>query len=130
PATAPQFPDVPATHWAFDFIAQVAGENLVTGYPDGYFRPDQPITRAELTTLVLRMRNIPLQSFIGQNVFDDLSSDHWAQDYIGTASALGLVLGYEDGAFAPNRSIQRDEAVVLFSRGLGRGPLMDGDIQV
>lgn len=130
PASAVEFPDVPRDHWAADAIARVANRRLVVGYPDGNFRPDEPITRAEMTALVLRMKEVPLSAFAGENSFADLPGDHWAKEYIGTASALGLVLGYADGTFAPNKAIQRDEAVALFSRGLGRGPLLDGDAPV
>lgn len=130
PASAVEFPDVPGDHWAADAIARVANRRLVVGYPDGNFRPDEPITRAEMTALVLRMKEVPLSAFAGENSFADLPDDHWAKEYIGTASAVGLVLGYADGTFAPNKAIQRDEAVALFSRGLGRGPLLDGDAPV
>ncbi len=126
-----QFYDLDANHWAFPYIQAVVEAGIFSGYPDGNFRPDQPITRAEMTSVVLKMNGITVihlqdgDSLPGQ--FADVQPSHWAHDAIQTAILLSYVAGYGDGSFQPDKGIKRVEAVVMMNRASGRGPLVDGD---
>ena len=78
------FSDVPSTHWAYDYITSAASKGWITGYPDGTFRPEANITRAEVATIVNRMYGrIPDEDYIDANIDDisimrDVKKSHWA----------------------------------------------------
>ena len=123
------YADVPASHWAYRYIRQVTAEGYMEGY-DGKFRPDEPITRAELLTLMLRLhgvREIPFET-----PYED-TKEHWSRHALGTALALGYVKRLNDGkdvSFAPDAAIERKVAAAWLSVGLLRGPLHDGEAKV
>lgn len=114
--------DVRATHWAARYIAAVMGRGLMSGDPDGGFRPDAPITRAELAAVVVRFKRLPMGR---TGIFQD-TADHWAEPYIGAAFQAGLVLGYTDNTFAPSRTTTRAELVAMVNRLLGWAQLVTG----
>jgi hypothetical protein len=120
------YADVGAQHWAKGHISKVTHAGYMSGYPDGTFRPEVPISRAELVHLVLMLRGIQSVPLKG---FDDTEM-HWAAQAIGTAKQLGFIAGEEAGVFHPDDGARRDEAAKLFSVGLYRGPLQDGVIPV
>jgi hypothetical protein len=120
-----EYSDVPANHWAYEKIHQVSKAGYMEGY-DGQFYPDQPISRAELVVLALRMRGIEQ---IALKPFDD-TENHWAAEEIATAKALGFITGIDDKTFGPDSYTERQVAAQLFSVALYRGPLLDGDIPV
>jgi len=88
--------------------------------PDGTFRPDDPITRAELAAAVVRFMG---ESLGAPAAFSDIDG-HWAQDYINTAAQLGWLIGYEGpgGEFRPDTPVTRAETAALINRMLGRLP--------
>ncbi|MFF2480965.1 S-layer homology domain-containing protein [Paenibacillus sp. NPDC058071] len=116
------FSDVPQTHWAANAIAHAAAAGWVSGGQDGLFRPGDPLTRAELATLLVRWRGVQSSGSAG---FPDAAS-HWASAAIASAEREGWITGYEDGSFRPNRSVSRAEAVAVLNRVLGRPPLAEG----
>jgi len=109
------FDDVNAKYWAKDVIEEIATIGIVTGYPNGTFKPDGSITRAEIMTLLVRALGIKLPD-VTANVFADLPASHWASRYIKEGSARKYVLGYPDGTFRPSNSINKAEGVVLLAR--------------
>ena len=117
------FTDVPAGKWYSDAVATMAGLGIVTGYPDGTFRPDQTITRAEFAAILARIE----KDKTGTAVFSDVSG-HWAAQQIGVASANGWVTGYADGTFRPDQTITRAEAVAMTNRLLERKPQSASDL--
>lgn len=124
--SATAYRDVLSTHWAADYINEVTKAGYMRGYEDGSFRPDQPISRAELVALALRLRGVhevPLKGFAD-------SEGHWAKDIIGTAKELKFIDGEGNGRFNPNGATVRDAAAKLFDVALFRGPLVDGRIAV
>jgi hypothetical protein len=125
-ALAKPYTDVPADHWAAGYINKVSHAGFMSGDGNGSFRPDAPISHAELVRLVLAMRGVQSLSF---DPFDD-SKEHWAHDYIGTAKALRWVDGDEKGHFNPSAATDRAAAAKLFDIALYRGPLKDGVIPV
>ncbi|QYR21150.1 S-layer homology domain-containing protein [Paenibacillus sp. sptzw28] len=119
-----RYADVSKSHWAYENIVKVTQEGYMAG-SNGKFRPNEPISRAEMVAIILRLRGVKpvsLPSFI------DVKG-HWAEDAIGTAKSLHIIDGQAD-KFYPDRYLRRDEAAKLINLGLSRGPLVDGDIKV
>ena len=112
------FSDVNAG-WYAQAISYLASRDIVRGYPDGTFRPNASITRAELTAMMSRFWDLYEN---GTHSFTDVSGTHWAIMYINNAVNRGWILGYEDGTFRPDNSTTRAEAVTLLNRVLGRIP--------
>lgn len=113
------FSDVPSGYWGADAITKAAKMGLMKGYSDGTFKPNQPLTRAEMASLVTLLRTDSTQKGSG---FSDING-HWAQAAILQAQGTGILTGYNDGTFRPNAKLTRAEAVVVMNRALGRGPL-------
>ncbi|MEG6512569.1 S-layer homology domain-containing protein [Desulforamulus ruminis] len=98
-----------SNHWAKDTIKKLVTNGFVSGYPDGCFRPDHPITRAEFVTILVKALKLePVQG----KVFMDIQN-HWAKDAITTANACGILNGYQDGTFRPDELITREEMAVI-----------------
>lgn len=114
-----EYVDVKPDHWSSDAIAQVSRMGLMQGYADGTFRPDQPITRAEMAALAARFAANATVAGAG---FAD-TSGIWAEEAIKAAQGAGYLNGYADGSFGPANPLTRAEAVTVINRVLGRGPL-------
>ncbi|MDW5299933.1 MAG: S-layer homology domain-containing protein [Sedimentibacter sp.] len=111
------FPDVNFDRWSTKHIATLSNGNIIEGYPDGSFKPENPITRAELATIASKFDK--LSAYLN-NSFSDIDG-HWAIEYINSAAAKGWVEGYPDGTFKPDQYITRAEFVTLVNNVLGRG---------
>jgi len=123
------YSDVPASHWAAGYIRQVTAEGYMIGF-EGKFRPDDPITKAELLTLMLRLHGVLETPF--ETPYEDMK-EHWSKHALGTALALGYIKRLDDGKnvrFAPDLGVERKVAAAWLSIGLLRGPLKDGDAEV
>lgn len=103
-------------HWAKDGIERMANKWLVQGVSKEEFRPDQPITRAELATLLTR--TLGIKSSNGTTAFKDLSHNDWFNDSVNAAVEGGIIMGYEDDTFRPNQTITREEMAVMIDRAL------------
>ncbi|MBQ7950875.1 MAG: S-layer homology domain-containing protein [Clostridia bacterium] len=112
-----KFTDVVEGAWHTPYIKYLTNVNIINGYEDGTFRPDAPITRAELATVASRFFDLEQGSV---NVFSDVSDSHWAKPYIDSAVIKGWILGYEDGTFKPDQAIKRSETVTIVNRMLNR----------
>src|SRR3989339_378598 len=110
------FTDTPMTHWAIEPIALSATLGLINGYPDDTFRPNKGITRAELVTLLVRSKGLRLDKQIEFTNFADVPANSWAAKFISYASEHGLVTGYPNGTFQPNKVLTRAEGITIFSR--------------
>ncbi len=122
------FSDVFADDWYANVIGFMSGKGLLSGYPDGTFRPDDPITRAEFAALATRFAKI---GDVDGKAFNDVDG-HWAEDVIEKASAVGWVGGYEDATFKPDGNITRAEATAIANRMMYRTadrPFVDGHEQ-
>ena len=98
-------------------VAELGRLGLVSGYPDGSFRPDNTITRAEIAKIFALAKTEPVTSDIVVKLSD--IDGHWAEDYITRLVSLGLILGYPDGTFAPNKNISYRETAALCLRLIG-----------
>lgn len=102
-----------------DSAVQWAKDNmLLNGYNDGTFQPDKPVTRAELTVILSRLHSPDLKAkvFGRERQFNDLDSVPWAERYINYMGILGLVNGYEDKTFKPNKQVTWAEALTVLMR--------------
>ena len=115
-APAPEFLDM-AGHWAEEAVRQAVAKGMVAGYPDGTFRPDHPITRAEFTVMLVRA--LRLEGTGAPLTFTDRDQiGSWAAEAIGLAVEAGIVRGYEDGSFRPDEPITRAEMAVMIANAL------------
>ena len=104
-----------------DAITELRRLELINGYPDGTFRPDRPITRAEIAKIFSIAKTDTYSDAIAEKPLPALSdiSGHWAEDYIARGVKLGLILGYPDGTFGPNQDITNAEVTALCLRLVG-----------
>lgn len=110
------FNDVAKDCWAANYIGYMQQFGIVTGYEDGSFRPDAPVTRAEFAAIASRFEKLTQ----GSKSFTDVPGTHWAVRYINFAATRGWVTGYEDGTFKPEHSITRAEVAAVTCRLLER----------
>ena len=103
--------------WYTSYIAYLEKYDVINGYNDGTFRPDSEITRAEFVTMAERAYKLFGEVEDGKkNIFNDISSSHWAAKYIYTAIAMDWIKGYSDGTFRPDNKITRAEVVTIVNR--------------
>lgn len=119
-STVSGFSDVTAGKWFNNAVSTATNAGKLTGYPDGTFRPNQSITRAEFAAIAVRFLSDEVQGVSGGNFSD--TAGHWAADAIGRAAAAGWIAGYPDGTFRPNAPITRAEAATIINNMLGRTP--------
>ena len=98
-------------HWAKKQIEELYEKKIVTGFSDNKFKPDDSITRAEISTLTVRAFNLENAS---ETVFGDVSENEWYSEYISKISAAGYMNGFE-GLFRPKDYISREEISVLIN---------------
>ncbi len=102
-----------ASHWASKDLSLGAKLGIINGYPDGSFRPDASVTRAEFSTLVVKAFALRLEN--GGKEFEDTQTS-WARDSIGILAYYGVIGGYPDGTFHPDQKITRAEMVAILSK--------------
>ncbi|NJK61341.1 MAG: S-layer homology domain-containing protein [Synechococcaceae cyanobacterium SM2_3_1] len=111
-------------HWAEAYIDALSNNGVLNGFPDGTFRPDQLVTRAQFATIVNTAFRLPRSS--GFVAFRDLPPNHWAADAVSTATANNLVAGFPDGTFRPEEAVTRTQTWVVLVNGLGNVSLPVG----
>ena len=114
PTESASFSDITG-HWTEKGIKAWTARRLAGGYPDGTFRPDSPITRAEFLTLLNRAFGYTIA---GQVIYRDVAETDWFVGEIAKAAAVGYLGGYPDGTIRPQNSITRQEVAALFARVL------------
>lgn len=119
------YPDVAFNKWYNNAISTLSNMGIICGYPDGTFRPDAPITRAELTKIAASFFSDPRVAATYDGRFSDVHGAEWYISYLMTALEEGLIEGYPDGSFRPNRPITRAETCTIVNRTLGRKPEKD-----
>ncbi|MCL2164828.1 MAG: S-layer homology domain-containing protein, partial [Oscillospiraceae bacterium] len=116
------FPDVEPDSWYYQAVTWLAETGIVTGYPNGSFAPDAPITRAEFVTMAARFDDLEPDYSVS---FPDIA-DHWAKDYIISVAGKGWIIGDDSGAFRPDQNLTRAEATTVVNRMLNRRVDKDG----
>ncbi len=104
-------------HWAAPFIRALAERGLITGYPDGSFRPDVSLTRAEYATMLTKVFNLP--EVKTTHLFTDLNPYSWAYPYIQRSYGSDFLKGFPGGNFRPNTAIPRVQVITALASGLG-----------
>ena len=110
------FPDVDQSRWSVTAISYMNKLGIVKGYPDGDFKPEASITRAEFAAMAAGFSD--LQE--GDKTFSDLDSSHWAYDLVSKAASAGWISGYPDGTFKADNPITRAEVVTITNKMLNR----------
>ena len=119
------YSDVPGNKWYNNAVSTLSNMGIICGYPDGTFRPDAPITRAELAKIAAGFFSDPRVAATYDGRFSDVHGAEWYISYLMTALEEGLIEGYPDGSFRPNRPITRAETCTIVNRTLGRKPEKD-----
>ncbi|UOF91491.1 S-layer homology domain-containing protein [Fodinisporobacter ferrooxydans] len=101
-------------NWAQPYIDKLVSLGAISGYPDGTFKPDQNITRAEFAEVLVKALNLKPQN---GKVFSD-TANHWAKDAIATAAYYGIVNGYNSATFGPDNPITREQMAVMMENAL------------
>ena len=117
PQPSPQpvtFTDVPEGKWYAAAVSYVAAQGVMNGNGDGTFSPDRRLNRAMLVQILYNLEDRPNVS--GSAPFSDVPEGKWYADAVAWASACGLVQGYEDGTYAPERDITREQMVTILWR--------------
>ncbi|MDY7015164.1 MAG: S-layer homology domain-containing protein [Cyanobacteriota bacterium] len=114
------FRDVPNGYWAEDFIDELVDRGVIAGFPDGTFRPDAPVTRAQYSAMLRKAFNkAKLRNAVR---FLDVPSSYWAVSAIDEAYEMGFLSGYPGGTFRPELNIPREQVLVSLANGLGYNP--------
>jgi hypothetical protein len=108
--------EIPA--WAEQSVKTAVAAGLIDGYEDGTVRPNQPISRAEIVAILVKGYKLPIASDYSLTYTDRNAIPVWAAAYVRTAAAKGLVDGYEDGSFAPNKQAKRSEVASILYKAV------------
>lgn len=101
PAEQTVFTDVPGSYWAYDDIEKLSGSGCIYGYPDGTFKPEATITRAEFVSVLDKAINIQVSNWAGIKRFDDVPPGDWFFGSVEESVYAGIAKGYGNN-FAPN----------------------------
>ncbi|WP_353928918.1 S-layer homology domain-containing protein [Okeanomitos corallinicola TIOX110] len=115
------FSDVSSNYWASQFIQQLSQRGVIAGFPDGTFRPEEPVTRAQFAAMINKAFSKSAQR---QPVnFNDVASSYWAYGAIRQAYSIGFLSGYPGNVFRPNQNIPREQVLVSLANGLEYAPM-------
>lgn len=118
------YSDVSDTAWYAAAVSTLSKMGVISGYPDGTFRPNAPITRAEFAAMIARFDETAKSA---DTPFTDISG-HWAENAIGKAYGNGWVEGSNKTVFCPESNLTRAETATLLNRVLHRLPEKESDL--
>ncbi|WP_413198568.1 S-layer homology domain-containing protein [Nostoc piscinale] len=114
------FTDVSSNYWAAQFIQELSQRGVIAGFPDGSFRPEEAVTRAQFAAMVNKaFAKAPQRQAIN---FVDVPSNFWASSAIQQAYTIGFLSGYPGNRFEPNQAIPRQQVLVSLANGLEYNP--------
>jgi len=120
PTSTVNLSDVSSDYWARPFIQVLADNNVITGFPDGTFKPNQSVTRAEFAALIQKaFRNQNRIRQLSSGGFKDVPAGYWATSAIQFAYETGFLAGYPGNVFSPSQQIPKVQAIVALTNGLG-----------
>lgn len=108
-----QYHDVPNKHWAHGSIKELSKQNIINGYGNSFFKPEESITRAQAAMILNRHFKF---SASGTKNYPDVTSNTMGYNDIRAISATGLMEGYEDGSFRPEKAVSRQEVAAILDR--------------
>lgn len=117
-STKSGFRDVASGSWYNTYVATLNNAGVITDSSNGYFRPNEAITRAELAAMLAKFS----ETTVAANYFNDVSAKYWAANAIAICAKLGWITGYPDGTFRPDKNVTRAELMAMINRATGRAP--------
>ena len=117
-STKSGFRDVASGSWYNTYVATLSNAGVITDSSNGYFRPNEAITRAELAAMLAKFS----ETTGAANYFNDVSAKYWAANAIAICAKLGWITGYPDGTFRPDKNVTRAELMAMINRATGRAP--------
>lgn len=115
-STTSSLKDVKAGDWYNEEVCTLVKAGVITGYPDGTFKPNQNVTRAEFSSMIGKLFSV---EYVGSDIFGDTNSS-WAESYINLLAKLGIIKGDNVGNANPDDLLTRAEAAAMCNRLLGR----------
>ena len=109
------FPDLNG-HWAATFIEAIYEKGLISGFPDGTFAPEAPITRAQYAAIIAKTFKLSLRNQVSK--FTDVKPDFWAASAIYRSAGMGFISGFPDYSFRPGQNLTKAQAIVSIVSGL------------
>jgi S-layer homology domain len=120
-AQSSRFNDVSANYWAANFINELVAKGVIVGFPDGRFKPDAPVTRAEFAAML--QKAFPNKTRNRTAIaFTDVSANYWGRTAINNANEMGFLSGYPGQIFKPEQNIPREQVLVALANGLNYSP--------
>jgi hypothetical protein len=110
-------------------VTKLNAVGIMEGYPDGTFRPEGQITRAEFAKIAVLSLGLNDAAEVSKSntIFTDVDAMHWAAGYINVAVDRGILKGYPDGSYKPSNPLTNAEAITILTRLIGLGPVVDKD---
>lgn len=102
-------------NWAYAQISSLINQGIASGYPDGTFKPDNTVTRAEFIVMINKAFGFNLSQDIN---YTDVKPDYWAYNDLKIAAAAGYIAGFEDGSMKPDSPVNREQAAVILAKVL------------
>ncbi|OKL36401.1 S-layer homology domain-containing protein [Domibacillus mangrovi] len=124
-AQAASFKDVPHSHRFFDDIDFLSNAEIITGFPDGTFKPDQAVTRAQAAILI--GKTFELDGTKRKTSFSDVNTSNTASGYIESAVEEGIISGFPDGTFRPGQTVTRGQMAIILAKAFGLTDTADVD---
>lgn len=120
--SAKSFSDLKENSWYSEAVEIATSNGIINGYPDGTFKPNNPITRAEASAIISNSNNLNqednLKKLDNVKEFNDISKNHWYYNSVMLCRLFDIISGYPDGSFRPGNNITRAEAFVMIYKSI------------
>lgn len=113
-------------HWSKSYVESMAAKHVVNGYPDSTYLPEKDVTRAEFAKLIVKALELDMVKYDGK--FSDITTDDWCADYVTTAASNGIVSGYPNETFMPDKEISRLEMATMLGNAMSNVELKDNTV--
>ncbi len=122
-APSDDFLDTHQGYWSYDAIMALKKMGILVGYPDGTFKPDEKVTRAEFTAMITKALGLRDTDNFTVTIYNDLSPKHWAYRDIQIASHFDVMYGTPEGNYMPNGQVKRVEVIMTIMSALNLNEL-------
>ncbi len=112
------FTDLYPSEYYYKAVVDLSNRGVIGGFPDGSFKPNQTVTRAQLAVMLVNANNLSTFASQGSD-FIDVPKSNWAYPFISTAAEAGYLGGYPDGSFKPDKEVSYNEALTMIVASLG-----------
>lgn len=111
-----EFKDVPESHWAYAYVAAAQKAGIISGFPGGYFKPNEYVTRGQIAAMLARAYSLERTGKAAE--FIDVPETYWAYDGIQKLADNGISKGFEDKTYRPSLLVRRAEVAVLLAKAM------------